>query len=337
MISSAGKFSFTGVIPHPVNANITIYNKPISVDDVNFTSFFISPATITIALEKDNFKKMVVKGSPSQDEMRELEKRKEDITRRMKPLSDALRKQKDPVKADSIRSKMEPFFKEWDEADYNFFKKHPSSYVTAYMLRVHIAYLSLEKLKSYFSKFNSTIQKSVYGKYIQQEIEKFEGGSPGAVAKDFSKPGLSGDTVTLSSFKEKKYVLLDFWASWCVPCRRGNPHLKELYTRYKEYGFEIIGVSDDDGHIDKWEKAVNEDSLPWLHVIRGFDLEKLWKDEKNENDINEKYGIHSLPTKILIDKNGIIIGRYNEEEDEKLDKKLKEIFESNQTETKKAF
>jgi glutathione peroxidase-family protein len=98
-----------------------------------------------------------------------------------------------------------------------------------------------------------------------------------------------------------------------------------LYSKYKDRGFEIIGVSDDDSNHDAWHKAVEKDGLPWRHVLRGFDRQKLMKNEPNEKDISEKYGIHSLPTKILIDPNGVIIGRYDEQENA-LDEKLKEVF-----------
>jgi thiol-disulfide isomerase/thioredoxin len=123
--------------------------------------------------------------------------------------------------------------------------------------------------------------------------------------------------------------LLDFWASWCVPCRKGNPHLLSLYSKYKDKGLEIIGVSDDDNNHEAWQKAVDKDGIGvWKHVLRGLDMKKRLAGEENESDISQYYGIHSLPTKILIDPNGIIIGRYGGggESDEAMDKKFAEIF-----------
>ncbi len=325
-IAPSGKFFFSGTIPHPVSVFITLHNEPVDVSDENFTSFFISPGKMTVFLEKDKFKQIIVKGSPVQDESKQLEKTVAGIAKRMKPLSDAYNKEKNPEKAAVIREKMEPFFNEFKEADYRYYRAHPSSYLTAYSLRFHFSELSVKEMEEYYSGFNETVKQSSYGVLLKNEIEKLKGGSPGAVARDFSMPGLNNDTVRLSSFRQNKYVLLDFWASWCIPCRKGNPHLKELYAKYKEKALEIIGISDDDYNPEKWKKAVGEDSLPWLHVLRGIDWVKVRKGEKSENDINEKFGIHTLPTKILIDKSGIIIGRYNENEDNKLDAKLKELF-----------
>lgn len=325
-VNASGAFSFKGEIAHPVSAFLTIYGQPVSVDDLNFTSFFISPGNMTIRLEKDKFKKLQVTGSPVQNEMVELEKVKANIEKRLKPLSDAYSKEKDPEKAAVLREKMEPFFEEFKKADYDFFNKHPSSFVTAYLLQFYTSDLSIEEMEKYYEGFIAVVKESKYGIILKEEIEKLKGGSPGAVAKDFSRVGIDSELVRLSFFRQEKYILLDFWASWCVPCRKGNPHMKEVYLKYKDKGFEIIGVSDDDNRPESWKKAVKEDGLPWLHVLRGLDWEKIRNGEKNETDINEKYGIHTLPTKILIDKNGIIIGRYKWDEDDKLDKKLDEIF-----------
>ena len=129
----------------------------------------------------------------------------------------------------------------------------------------------------------------------------------------FSQTDINGRTLSLSSFRGK-YILLDFWGSWCVPCRKGNPHLIELYDHYKDKGFDIIGIAKDDNTKDAWIKAVEKDKLPWHQIL----CEHL--------DI--KYNVTSYPTKILIDKNGLIIGRFGEDEIE-LDRQLKLIFDNN--------
>jgi len=235
---------------------------------------------------------------------------------------DSLRTEKDHEKNAEIRERLAPFFNETTHADYVFFHKHPQSYVTAFMLRFHISDLTLDSLQLFYDRLGKKLQQTTYGKEVAVEMQQLRGGSPGSMAKDFTKTDINNNKVSLADFKGK-YVLLDFWASWCVPCRKGNPHLKELYAKYKDKGIEFIGISDDDRDTTAWKKAVEKDGLPWRQVLRGLKYENGTFDRSN--DVSEKFGIHTLPTKILIDPKGSIIGRYGEEEAE-LDKMLEQIF-----------
>lgn len=319
-----GNFSFSGTITGPTMVSM-FYGKPRSVDDLNYLNFFLEPGLITVQVSRDKFKDAVITGSKTQLLYRELEIEKKPIYEKLKEITSEFLKEKDKEKAASILDKKVPYTRQLDSLDYKFFAVHPASHVTAYMLRFHVGDFSWDKLQDYYDKLGSELQQTSYGIYIKEEIEKLRAGSPGAKANDFSKADINGMTVSISEFKGKKFVIVDFWASWCVPCRKGNPHLKALYAKYKDKGLEIIGVSDDDSKPADWKKAVEQDALPWRHVLRGLDWEKIRKGEKSENDISEKFGIHELPTKILIDKNGMIIGRYYEY-DEELDAKLREIF-----------
>jgi thiol-disulfide isomerase/thioredoxin len=104
--------------------------------------------------------------------------------------------------------------------------------------------------------------------------------------------------VSLASFKGQ-YVLVDFWASWCMPCRKENPFLKKAYGRFHIKGFEIIGVSIDSGK-EAWTKAIETDSLPWVHVS---DL------KAGQGPVPDAYGVKSIPKNVLVDKSGKVIAR----------------------------
>ncbi len=135
----------------------------------------------------------------------------------------------------------------------------------------------------------------------------------GYKAPELALPAASGDTVKLSSLKGK-VVLLDFWASWCGPCRISNKGLVKLYPRYKDKGFEILGVSLDEDRSD-WQKAVKKDKVSWLQVID--------KGGWESNTVNQ-WRISAIPTSYLINKEGTLIAM--DLEGKELEKALKELL-----------
>lgn len=130
---------------------------------------------------------------------------------------------------------------------------------------------------------------------------------------DFTQNDINGKAVKLSDFKGK-YVLLDFWASWCGPCRAENPNVLKAYNQYKDKNFTILGVSLDEKG-DAWQKAIKDDALPWMQVS---DL-KGW-----QNEASSKYGISGIPANFLINPEGIIIAKDLRGED--LETKLAEVL-----------
>jgi thiol-disulfide isomerase/thioredoxin len=150
-------------------------------------------------------------------------------------------------------------------------------------------------------------------------------GQPGSQAANFTATDINGKSVRLNDFKGK-YILLDFWASWCVPCRQASPHLLGLYHKYNAKGFDIIGISDDDTRLQQWHNAVKTDSTAMFHqILRGAGK----KSATNARDLHKAYNIQSLPTKILVDPSGKIIGRYGDNDtttDDDLDKVLVAAF-----------
>ncbi|RAJ87598.1 thiol-disulfide isomerase/thioredoxin [Chitinophaga dinghuensis] len=263
----------------------------------------------------------VTGGDPANAGLHALQLEKKRIQQKYQVVLDSMRQEKDHDQAAAIRERLGPYFEENRQADYQFFKKYPGSVLTAYLLRFHVSDLPLKELKGYYEGLSPLTKKTGFAKEVAEEIRSLEHGSPGAVAAAFTATDMSGKSLSLSDYKGK-YVLLDFWASWCVPCRKGNPHLKTVYAKYQPKGFEIVGIADDDRNEKAWTAAVEKDGLPWRHVLRGSS--KVY-DKTDPNDISYKFGIHSLPTKILINPEGIIIGRYGSDE-EALDKKLKEIY-----------
>lgn len=322
-----GQFQFNGRLKEPTLAYLHVKLKSKDMDEPDYTNVFLEPASMSIDLKAGDFKNATMKGSATQEEQISLEKMKAGIRKEQQPFLDAYRKEKDHEKASEIMELFEPFNARIDVIDYAYFKANPDSYLTAYLMRFKMSKLNANEAKQFYNSWTDKIKQSSYGKTIAEEIKKLEKGSAGSVAAAFTAKDIIGTTLSLSDFKGKKYVLLDFWASWCVPCRKGNPHLIAVYQKYKDKGLEIIGVSDDDRAPAAWKKAVEQDKIGiWKHVLRG--TKPAAKGYGMSESINDTYGIHTLPTKILIDKNGVIIGRYGGggESDEAMDKKLAMIF-----------
>jgi thiol-disulfide isomerase/thioredoxin len=324
-----GAFVFKGSLREPAMAMLASSSRIRNMDDPNLSSIFIEPVAMKLQVEEGAFRNLKLSGSGSQDENEALTRQKEPIRKEMQPFVDAYMKEKDHEKAAAIREQFEPFNARMDKIDSAFMAAHPDSYVTAYIMKFKMSSLTLKEASTIFNGWTDKLKQSDGGKDIAREIKKLQSGSPGSMAPVFSVKDINGSQLSLADFKGQKYVLLDFWASWCVPCRKGNPHLLSLYGKYKEKGLEIVGVSDDDSALDAWRTAVAKDQIGvWRHVLRG--LKRTATGFDKSTDISGPYGIHSLPTKILIDKEGMIIGRYGGggEGDDAMDKKLAELFEN---------
>lgn len=341
-----GRFVFKGVLPGPV-AGTLYHNRRLIMDAMaDISNIFLEPGDMTITLEKGRFREARLLGSAAQAELDELEINRAAVEKELRPHSiahaqvaeryrAAVKAKKEKAVLESmkdslqkIQDQMEPYYAALDKIDNAFINTHPDSYVTAYLLRYRVNSMPLNEGEAMYKRMSPALQQSIYGKGIRKDLDGLRNGSPGSIAHPFSKQDISGQPLNLESFRGK-YVLLDFWASWCGPCRKGNPHLKTLYAKYKNKGLEIIGISDDDSKPAAWKEAVDKDGIGiWKHVLRGLDWNKRNKGLPNPEDISDYYGIHSLPTKILIDKEGKIIGRYGGagENDEAMDRKLSEIF-----------
>lgn len=340
-----GKFSFSGRIDGPAMARLMMDKKERGFD--KYARFYIVPAKMQLSIDYNNFSESVeLKGSPVQEEANILEKMQAPVMEKLKPFQEAYAKANEAYiearkakkdeetlkqlkeKATEAKDAMDPYYIELRQITEAYMDKYPASFVTASQMRFRLSGMKWQEAEERYNKFPENIKNSELGREIKAEIKKLKMGSPGAKAYVFSSKELRGDMLSLADFRGQ-YVLIDFWASWCVPCRKGNPHLLKLYSKYHDKGFEIIGISDDDSNPEAWKKAVAQDGIGvWKHILRGLkrvDGPELFDRSK---DISEHFGIHTLPTKILIDPNGIIIGRYGGggEDDAAMDEKLSEIF-----------
>ncbi|TCD28713.1 AhpC/TSA family protein [Pedobacter psychrodurus] len=181
--------------------------------------------------------------------------------------------------------------------EVDFIKQFPSSGVSVHAMRSILAGNLPVKLQDSLMRL---VEAFPVGKYphavkYREVIDLRLSVSIGAKAPDFSQPDVTGKEVPFSEFRGK-YVLLDFWASWCAPCRAENPNVLKAYQKHKESNFTVLSVSIDVDR-DKWLKAVEEDKLPWLQV----------SDLKKANAASKRYAVSAIPSNFLIDPDGRVI------------------------------
>jgi len=195
------------------------------------------------------------------------------------------------------------------------FASHPDVEAAAFMYYVFNRETPLEQYEEGFNKFTERVQNSFLGTNAREEIVARKATREGIDAPAFTLSDREGNAVSLESLRGQ-VVLLDFWASWCRPCRASMPGLKELYAQYHDKGFEILGISTDTDP-EAWKKAVEADQTPWIHVI------DTAQSEESPN-VAQRYGVHSIPTFFLIDKEGKIIGKIDHDS---LAEQLAKLFE----------
>ncbi|MDO5975513.1 TlpA disulfide reductase family protein [Flavivirga jejuensis] len=183
-----------------------------------------------------------------------------------------------------------------DSLIFDFIKQKPNSYLSLKLLN-DLEQRGFEEgaLKPFFETFPPELRHSRLGLKFLENLNK-KRLDIGAFAIDFTQNNEKGNPIKLSDFRGK-YLLLDFWASWCAPCRAENPNLVTAYKKYHDKGFEILAVSLDKKR-EAWLKAIKQENLPWSHVsdLKGF-----------ENEVARLYNVHSIPKNLLIDPKGKII------------------------------
>jgi peroxiredoxin len=217
--------------------------------------------------------------------------------------------------AQSLRKELENLSEENQrKKEIEFIKKHPNSIVSAETLSTYLTTFGKNETKELFDLFSEENKLSKYGKIISSYLELKEQAEIGGQFIDFEMVDKNGELKKLSDLKGK-IIFLDFWASWCAPCRKENPNLVKTYEKFKPKGFEIFAVSLDENK-ENWIKAIEKDKLNWYHVndLKG-----------NGNKASLIYGVEGIPDSFLIDQNGIIVAR--DLRGKELDKKLTELME----------
>ncbi len=295
------KFVFKGEIASPAFYNLYLSNPQKGA------GILVEPARLTFKADKDSLYKAAVTGSALYDTYQRFYKVDwKPITEKAGEIYRRLDKaEKDgSMKADpSLRKRFDAEFKALgvlnDTVVNAYVRKNRNSIASAMViLDRYINYPYYNNARALMPLLSKEVQQSSFGKQIYAALALDEMTAAGKAAPVFTMANTEGKMVKLSDFKGK-YVLIDFWASWCGPCRKENPNVVAAYKKYHDKGFEILGVSLDSNK-EAWLKAIQADGLSWNHVS---DL-KGWK-----NDAAALYGVKSVPASFLLDPQGKVVGK----------------------------
>ncbi|WP_345949159.1 TlpA disulfide reductase family protein [Mucilaginibacter sp. PAMB04274] len=290
---NGGKFSMSGQITEkavPVYLHTAKYT--------NYVHFWLENTIINITVKAGEFKKGLISGSATEDEDRRLDQLRKPHSMAADSLEQILDKTKDSTERRSLLINIRAANDKGKEVEKEWVRKHPNSLVAANILNIYATGWGKETTQALYQQLSLEMKATRYGREISDYLSLNKNLKVGDHYADFEQVNTAGKVVRLSQIRGK-YILLDFWASWCGPCREENPQLAQTYARFKDKGFAILGVSMDENK-SQWLQAVKKDQLTWENVsdLRG-----------DKNKATLMYGVSAIPNNFLIDQNGIIIAK----------------------------
>lgn len=285
-----GKFSWTGTVTDP--------RKVFVGTSQRYMEFFMENAPVQLRGTIDSFYYTKVTGSASQDEYTAWNKSIDDIEEAQSPLYQQLHVAKEEKEKAVLEAKIDSFRMVRRGRIKDYVRQHPQSPVSVGLIADMAMMGEFAPLDTLYRALDPKAQQTYSGKKLAERLQVLKRSSIGETIKDFAQNDANGKKVKLSDFKGK-YVFIDFWASWCGPCRAENPNVLKAYNDFKGKNFEVLGVSLDDDPA-KWKKAIADDGMPWTQIsdLKGY-----------ENEISSWYGIQAIPSSFLLDPNGVIIAK----------------------------
>ena len=290
-----GKYTVKGSVEHP--KLVYLAYEP----DKPFKSFFLENSKITITGNRNNSENTEISGSVSN----ELYKKYFDANKEIDNYQEGLyAKYVELSKEEGHEEELAQIEREFNKSDedrkflvINIVEENPKSAVSTYLLYRNSYRFNADEINNAFNLL--TKEAKLHSDYatLEDYVQRLNNVAVGKKFLDFSMEDTEGKMVKLSDFVGAGYLLVDFWASWCGPCRQENPNVVAAYNEFKDKGFDVLGVSLDRNK-DPWIKAIADDNLTWHHVS---DL-KYW-----DNEAAALYAVRSIPSNVIIDKDGFIV------------------------------
>lgn len=300
-IVTDGKFEFKGTATDLDIAFLKIENEMQSLP------FILEEGKIEVVFDKDTIQKSKIKGTANNEKFQEFNDKSTVVNKKMMQFQkenmskmQIAQQSQDTATINKIMDDYKSFQDEMSNVSKDFVKNNPKTFISVLLLENFLMSQSMtpEEVRGYYEKFDKDLLETKSAKNIKKSLDAFIAIAIGKPAPDFSAPSPDGKTISL---KESlgKVTIIDFWASWCGPCRIENPNVVALYNEYHDKGLNIIGVSlDKDGA--KWKEAIEKDDLTWNHVSNL----KFWQDP-----IAEQYNVKSIPATFILDEKGNIVAK----------------------------
>jgi peroxiredoxin len=293
---SKGKFQLTGKTDLPELRFVALGPQEM------VAQFFAENGSITIQAYADSLTKTVVTGSSSNEEFKIYQSELMNLSKEAQGMQQRYATAQQSGDQDGMKKAQidyEAMVQNLNVYAKNFIREHKKSTVSPLIAMMQFGQtISAAEIDTLIAFLDPAVHPSIYVGELKKIADKMRTTDVGSLAPDFTLPTPDGGTFTLSSTKGK-YVMIDFWAAWCQPCRQENPNVVALYGKYKDKGFDVVGVSLD-REKEAWVKAIADDKLVW-HQVSEL---KFWQSE-----IAQKYGVTAIPCTFLLNKEGKIIAK----------------------------
>jgi peroxiredoxin len=292
-----GTFNFKGVVPEAQLYYVMVDglrgNVPVILEN----------GTISMKFQKDSLGYAKIKGTQQNDLFMDFLNGSREISEMGRSLQEDFRNasaKRDTASAEALREEFFELQNKSKNHNIDFAKEHPNALISVLILDTLFKTkgLPIEEIKAIYEALDPAIKNTKIGQNLGKALTNSKVTDIGSVAPDFSAPTPSGELLALNSVKGK-VTLVDFWAAWCKPCRMENPNIVSVYEKYKDKGFQVLGVSLD-AKAENWVKAIEDDKLEWNHVSN---LKRF------QDPLAKLYNVNAIPAAFLLDENGVIVAK----------------------------